>query len=170
MTEDEARRNFLVAKYNADRAHELELDKAAGRYEIAFMNAVVILNGAAITVVVANLEKLKFSMHPLGTVGFWAWLSGLCFGLLAGLVAYNSQKHYAGGFRNRRHVIGLALLGRPDNHEILLGILPKETLDSVDRKAKEHHAQAEYLWRVATGLGLSGLGRGSSRCPRLVNM
>jgi hypothetical protein len=117
----------MVAKYQADRTHELELDKAAARYEIAFINAVVILNGAAITVVVANLDKLKFAGRPFGAMGFWAWLAGLCFGLAAGIAAYSGQKHYAGRFRNRRHVIGLELLGRPINYEMLLGLTTDET-------------------------------------------
>jgi hypothetical protein len=67
---------LFLARYNADRAHELELDKIAARYELAFFQSAGILNGVSVTLFLSTFDKLhlKSSVWILSVV---AWLLGL---------------------------------------------------------------------------------------------
>lgn len=46
---------FALAKYIADRTHELEVDKVTSRYEIALVQALFVLNGGSATAFLAFL-------------------------------------------------------------------------------------------------------------------
>jgi hypothetical protein len=107
--ETEGERQYLIARYNADRAHELELDKITGLYELAFFQAAAILNGVSATVFVSffgsTLDKVRVAGGFL-SASFFLWLLGLFLALWGGHVAYEAQKRFVSARRNRRHATG----------------------------------------------------------------
>src|SRR4051812_39795826 len=91
-------REFLLLKYELDRQHELELDKVLARYEIAFLQVSLLLNGASATAFVSLLGNTykelfeKASLHVYLCLAFW--LLGVLFALISGFQAYKSQKSF----------------------------------------------------------------------------
>ena len=55
--ETSERFQFALAKYEADRAHELELEKVSAQIEIDFIQAAVVLNGVAATAFLSFLSN-----------------------------------------------------------------------------------------------------------------
>ena len=136
MPNDVSPRQFLLAKYESDRALELELDKAAARFEIAFFQAVVVLNGIAVTAflsfLAANFEKLPEKALLGGFRSFIAWIIGLVCGLLGGAVAHFAQGQYAGRLSGIG-IVGLRLPGSPGwLGELLLSHLRQHQLSRGD--------------------------------------
>ena len=59
----------FLAKYAADRTHELEIEKVSAKYELGFIQAAGILNGASTT---AFLSFFSSTVDKLGVNSiFW---------------------------------------------------------------------------------------------------
>jgi hypothetical protein len=144
------------SKYEADRAHELELERITGQYEIAFIQATVILNGAAATAFVSflasNVVKFSPTLVSMAHASFIAWIAGLTAGLVAGLICYTAQKHYAVVLRSNRHVLGLTLRGQAEI--TALGLMPDATPEFFTKRSSEYQKRGNRFWNIGTVLGL----------------
>ena len=92
-SDQQSRKDFL-ARYAADRTHELELEKVSAQYELGFIQAAGILNGASATVFLSFLgspvDKLEVN-SLLWSASLVVWLLGLIVAVVAGTVAYIAQ-------------------------------------------------------------------------------
>jgi len=155
----ETDRAFALAKYTADRAHELELDRAAGVYEHGYFRGVFALNGAAIAGFAALMVKdgkLPVTGRGYTDLAVSCWVFGVCFAYLAGWAAYEAQKAYVAALRARRHALGLGLLGR--NDPAILGIFASDDTDSLLSRAKERQETGDAQWKGAHFVGLISAG------------
>jgi hypothetical protein len=150
---DEAneRFQFALTKYEADRAHELELEleKVSAQIEIAFIQAVVVLNGVAATAFLSFLSNKQsiadcVKLLSLSSLGIWAL--GLLFGLIAGMLAYVAQNNFSRVLRNERHAFGIKLLGRVD--KVVLGIDHHETIESMLGRKGKREGRGNCQWQV----------------------
>jgi hypothetical protein len=99
-------RQFALQKYDRDRAHELELNKATLLYEHESLKILSYLNGGAAFVYVGFLGttfkqdvKLTFCAHAL-PVGLWAL--GLLATAMALWLMYESQVKFTQAYHARR--------------------------------------------------------------------
>src|SRR3954462_7966382 len=92
----EYERQYVLERYKADRAHELEVEKFSAQFEIAFIQSCVLLNGAfaagTLAFYGATIEKINISKELL-LGSFGCWLIGLSLGIIAGGVAYYAQQN-----------------------------------------------------------------------------
>jgi hypothetical protein len=128
---------LLLAKYTADRTHELELNKISAQYELALPQVALVLNGASgtafVSLVGANLRSI-FDKAPVSSgLALAFWCVGILLALLAGYWAYEIQKRYAKAYRYRRTAIEITLRGRAD--EILFGHDKDATAESMGMEA-----------------------------------
>ena len=91
-------RQFLLERYKADRAHELEVEKFSSQFETAFIQSSALLNGAFAAGFLAfyggTIDKLITS-KKLVITSFGCWLVGLFLAILAGHVTYYGQQTIA---------------------------------------------------------------------------
>jgi hypothetical protein len=155
----ETDRAFALAKYTADRAHELELDRAAGAYEHGYFRGLFALNGAAIAGFAALLVKdgkLPSTGQGFTDLAVGCWVFGVCLAYIASWAAYEAQKAYVAALRARRHALGLDLLGR--NHPTILGIFASDDTDSLLSRAKERQEAGDAQWKGAHSVGMISAG------------
>jgi hypothetical protein len=157
--ETEGERQFLIARYNADRAHELELEKITGLYELAFFQAAAILNGVSATVFLSffgsTFDKVRVESGLLA-VSFFLWLAGLFFALWGGHVAYEAQKRFVSARRNRRHATGARVMGA-SQYARLLGVTIEEDSDTLYARADRTQTEAQQGWNRARYIGVGSM-------------
>jgi len=157
--EKEADRQYLIARYNADRAHELELEKITGLYELAFFQAAAILNGVSATVFVSffgsTLDKVRVESGFLAG-SFFLWLVGLCLALWGGNVAYEAQKRFVSARRNRRHATGARVMGA-SQYARLLGVVIEEEPDALYERANLTQREAQRGWNRGRYIGIASM-------------
>lgn len=153
-----AQREIALAKFQTDRAHELELDRAAGGYEHSHFNGLFALNGGAAAAFVA-LQGKDVPLLALSPGRAWTalgcWLAGLIVAYVASYLAYEAQKTYSDAMRARRHAIALRLFGRHDDS--VLGLDPKDTPASLHSSAVTRLTTANRRWKRATFIGFSSV-------------
>lgn len=160
MSDDtESDHAFLIARYNADRAHELELDKASGQYELAFFQAGAILNGASATVFLSFLGSTltKFELRSGFLIAsFLLWIAGLAVALWGGNLSYEAQKEFVSARRNRRHATGARAMGHA-RYARLLGVHIEETFEVLFKRAEETQKRAQKRLNTAQRFGLASM-------------
>lgn len=121
--EADVRRAFIVAKYSSDWANKLELEKATGQFEFAYLRGLLLLNGASATafvfVVASGFKGVVRHAPTLFAAALGCWLAGLLVAVVAGQVAYRAQRHFAHQLRFRRYALGIGILG--ENSPPILG-------------------------------------------------
>ena len=132
-------RDFWIAKYNADRAHELELDKLAGWYEVAFLQAAFFLNGGAAAAFISFLggrsDAIPTPLKLLMFLGVALWVMGTVLALRSGDYAYRAQQRFVRYYRLTRRALGIHILQR--NEPMLLGNGEGDTVASISADANE---------------------------------
>lgn len=154
MTPDE--RAIALAKYQADRAHELEVDKVAGQYEVAFVQGLFVLNGgssvAFITLLASNLNKVVIAAGAWVLAALIAWLVGLVAALVTGWLVYKAQIGYVGSMRAQRHALALALYG--PNDPGVIGLSNTAKAGSLATAGSEKQSLADSRFNRANVVGL----------------
>jgi hypothetical protein len=146
-TKEEDTKAFL-ARYTADRAHELELEKVSAQYELRFIQAAGILNGASATVFLSflgsTIDKLEMS-SALWIASVLIWLLGLIGAVVAGASAYKSQEKFVDSRRSRRNAAGLRVMR--SSYRTTFSIGPEATPEVLDDKANDLNRDGDkYLW------------------------
>jgi hypothetical protein len=158
MTSDEVRKLFLT-RYEADRNHELELDKVAAQYELVFLQAAGILNGASATVFLSflgsTLDKLIHVNSRLWIMSFLAWLLGLVVAIIAGSIAYRAQETVVRAIRNRRHAAGLNLL--EESYRTVAGVESNITSTSLWERAQSQQSDGDRGLKTALYMGIGSV-------------
>lgn len=151
-------RETAIAKYQADRAHELEMDRAAGAYEQAYFKGLFALNGGSAAAFVALQGKdmpLLVSSPRLAWGALACWLLGVIVAYVAGWIAYEAQKKFAAAMRARRHAVALRLYGR--HEQAVLGTSPDDTPESLKRVAEARQGDGDDGWTSAILIGLGSV-------------
>jgi len=144
---------FKLIKYQLDREHELELERASVHYEIGFLQAIFFLNGGSATVflsVVGSQVKRVYSSHP-GTLVFamFFWIAGLLVAIIAGYRAYEAQKTFVSEMRARRHMSALRISSDPET----VGLNPGETFEHFREQARRRTLLGNAQWLEAVKIG-----------------
>lgn len=156
---DDLRVQLAVARYEADRAHELALDVASAGFEIAFLQNTFLLNGGSATAFLAFVSSTFGSARR--AVVIWeagaliAWIIGLVIAATAGILAYKAQKSFLRASRARR--VGFFLREFPTAAG-LLELLPGDDTAAVALRHGTVQATAKMLWRLAGVAGLTSIG------------
>jgi hypothetical protein len=106
-TQASAPSDFALERYKADRAHELELNKATAEYEHAWLRVVTALNGGAAGAFVTFLGVVwKAGEHSwqFPVFALVSWAAGLLVISAATNMALQAQTRYAGGLRLWREI------------------------------------------------------------------
>lgn len=145
---------FFLLKYQQDRIHETELERATNAYELAFFRGLFILNGgsaaAFVTVAAGNLAAAR--MHPVLTASALViWIVGLAVAALAGWEAYSAQHAFTRILRTRNTALALRLHGRHD--PIVLLSRASDTEASLMSSAARRQRQADDRWDRARRIG-----------------
>lgn len=155
-----------IAVYEAQRAHELELNKATAAFEHALVSPLFLLNGGGAVAFLtllgaasANDSNLRIN-YATGTaaVGFWAL--GLVIAAIGVRKGYRSQQQYSRAVSTRRQLLEHALLGKGSR---LIGQLrepPTKSPEDIRKDAEK--LQEQWLALSALALGLFVLGVGLS--------
>jgi hypothetical protein len=142
---DERERAVLIAKYEADCAHGLELDRAALQHEVTFLQSAFILNGAAgtafITLLGANLREVFSRGSGFALVAIGLWIIGVLVALQASHLANDTQARFARAMRLRASAFALQLLGR--NDRVFLGVKADDTPDALHDQARALQSDAD---------------------------
>jgi hypothetical protein len=154
---EEYERQFLLERYKADRAHELEVEKFSAQFEIAFIQSSVLLNGAFAAGVLAfygaTIDKVILSKKLL-LGSFVCWLIGLSLGIIAGGIAYYAQQNIVSLLRNRRHERGIHSLGEEYPH--LLGSPRQHPIEKITDMIREQECKGKIgIWLAWLFGGLS---------------
>jgi len=153
LTPDE--RAFAQHKYSADRAHELDLDKAVTAYEHGYFKGLFAINGGSAAAYLALQAKDgRFVTTHAGSVvlALGCWSFGFVFAFIAGWTAYEAQKVYVDALRSRRHALGLKIFGRHDS--AVLAINAVDDVDGLMATAAERQSNGDGMWNAAHGIGL----------------
>ena len=116
MSDDQTAGPFLHRKYDADRVHELELNKFTHALEMDRLKLLLLLNGGAFTVVGGFSESLfrPGATSPILFAAMGAWLVGLLLAAFATQDALNVQRAFAQAYHNRRRATEWRILGETD--------------------------------------------------------
>jgi hypothetical protein len=151
-------RQFLLERYKADRAHELEVEKFSSQFETAFIQSSALLNGAFAAGFLAfyggTMDKLITS-KKLVITSFGCWLVGLFLAILAGHVTYYGQQTIVSMLRNRRHARGVESLGEKYPH--LLGSPNQRPLPELVTLAGRQEFKSKIAIWSARVLGVGSL-------------
>lgn len=149
---------FLLERYRADRAHELEVEKFSAQFETAFFQTSALLNGAFAAGFLAfygtTIDKLT-TYKLLVVISFACWMFGLLLAISAGYFAYSAQQNIVSMLRNRRHERGMLTLG--ENYPHLLGSLSQRPLDELRRLAADQDRKSGRGMKCSRFLGFASL-------------
>ncbi len=154
--ETEADRQYIITRYNADRTHEVELEKVSAQYELAFFQAAALLNGGSSTVFVSFLGSTLARLDVRSVfllVSFLLWIAGLGLALWGGYQGYEAQKHFVSARRNRRHAIGTQALGE-ERYARLLGVGTPDSAETLSARAEKYQNDATLGFNRARSYGL----------------
>lgn len=156
----EHERAFALIKYQADRAHELEVDKVNGQYEVAFVQGLFILNGgsavAFITLLASNLNNVVLKAGLWVAIALVTWLIGLVLAMVTALLVYKAQSGFARSLRARRHALALEIYGR--NVASVLGLSSNDDITSLAATGEERQTLADHRFEVANVIGVISAG------------
>lgn len=174
MSEEDSGRESLVeqfgvARYEADRAHELALDVASAGFEVAFFQNAFLLNGGSATAFLAfvspTLGTIPRSVALLEGFAMGAWILGVVLAAAAGILAYKAQRAFLRAARAKRH--GRMVKDFPATRH-LWKLADNEDAASLAEAGGQAESSAEVFWRLSiaamvltvgafvVGIGLAG--------------
>ena len=147
-------RQFALIKYQADRAHELELDRTSGQFELAFFRGLFVMNGgaaAAFIAFAANVDRV-LGAKALVWSALTVWSFGLVAAYIAGAAAYYAQLEFVAAYRARRHAIGVHLLGTAVSP--IMETSAPDCPSSLAEAAGKRQQRGDEGWRTAHAIGM----------------
>lgn len=142
--------------YQAQRAHELELNKATAAFEHAVISPLVLLNGGAIVAFLTLLGAVTKKDSTLAIdigfalVGVALWALSLTAAMLAVGAGYGSQRTFSRSVSARRRLMERALDVGDDFHSRLAPLAEKSPDDLLDEALE---LQGRWLLHVRLSQG-----------------
>lgn len=149
-----------IAIYEAQRAHELELDRASATFEHAVLSPLFLLNGGAAAAFLALLGTDTGSqvLDPrLAVAAAMAWALGLVAGALAAKYGSLAQREFTRAVRQRRLLYEQALTLPKSALDGKLREPSKETPEEIHVKGQRIRERFEYFAGSSVVLFIVGL-------------
>jgi len=118
-----------IAVYEAQRAHEIELNRATAAFEHATLSPLFLLNGGATVAFLTLLgaaatRDSTLDINPwLSALAALAWSSGLLASTWAARTGYGAQREFSRSVRLRRQLIERQLI-RGSDHDFIASLTP----------------------------------------------
>lgn len=159
MSDDTANwdERVALAVYEAQRNHEIELNRATATFEHALVTPLFLLNGGAAVAFLTLLgaASAETSTLDVDTDAAAAWSIGLLAATIAVLHGYLAQRDYTRATSQRRLLLETAIVG-PDN--VLHGSTAASSADPSTILDAAAQFQRRWLASVAAALVLFVVG------------
>lgn len=149
-----------IAIYEAQRAHELELDRASATFEHAVLSPLFLLNGGAAAAFLALLGTNTGSqiLDPgLAVAAAMTWALGLVAGALAARYGSLAQTEFTRAVRQRRLLYERALTPETSALYGRLREPSEETPEEIHSKGQRIRKKFEYFAGSSVVLFIVGL-------------
>lgn len=153
------RHSLVVARYAADRAHELQLDVVTAEYETTYFRSLALLNGgsatAFITLAGANFTTVVGKAFVWFSLAMLVWIAGLVTAVAAGQLGYYGQKSFVNAHRTKRKASVRASLTEggsvplSEDDAALIELEADVSHGELERQRQEREAAAEAQWKRA---------------------
>lgn len=152
-----------LAVYQAQRAHELELNKATAAFEHAIVSALFLLNGGAVVAFLTLLGAASANGSSLSVdLGFTVaaivtWSVALVAAAAGVYLGYRSQQEFTRSVSYRRQLMEHALLQEASRLRPVLRKEPTELPQDIHCRAKKFQRYWLTLCSVALSLFVVGV-------------
>jgi hypothetical protein len=148
--------NGDIAVYQAQRAHELELNKATATFEHAVASALFLLNGGAavafLTLIGASAKNATLSLDlGFAVNALICWAAALLLAAAGVYAGYRSQQQFTRAVSCRRQLMEHALIDETSRLKGVLRATSDETPESLYQRART----SQIFWLSFSALAIA---------------